>query len=418
MIQEAYELARKKYEGIGVDVEKAMDKLKSIPISVHCWQGDDVGGFERPNATLSGGGIQATGNYPGKARTIKELRQDLEKVFSLVPGSHRLALQASYGEFGSKFVDRNEIRPEHFQGWIDWAKKNNLKLDFNCTLFSHPKANEGFTLSSKNKDIRNFWIEHVRRCREISAEIGKQLGSACVHNIWIPDGIKDIPVDRAGYRLLLIDSLDKILEKKYSPEIMEDSVEGKLFGIGSESYVVGSHEFYLSYAVENNTLLTIDTGHFHQGENVADKISAILPFVNGIFLHISRGIRWDSDHVAILSDDLIQLMQEIVRNPDMDRVRIALDYFDASINRVGAYVIGIRAAQKALLFTLLEPWKVLRNYEEQGKNFQRLATLEELKTFPYGAVWDYFCYKNNVPVQNQWISEVEQYEQKIQLKRF
>ncbi len=411
------ELAKRRYDDFGVDVEQAIEKLHSIPISVHCWQGDDVGGFERPNATISGGGIQVTGHYPGKARTIKELRQDLEKVFSLVPGSHRVALHATYGEFGGKFVDRNEILPEHFQGWIDWAKQNNIKLDFNCTLFSHPKANDGFTLSSKNKDIRNFWIEHAKRCREISAEIGKQLRSACVHNIWIPDGMKDIPVDRATHRLLLIDSLDKILEKKYSPEIMEDSVEGKLFGIGSEACVVGSHEFYLAYAVEKGTLLTLDTGHYHPTESVADKISAILPFVKGLLIHISRGIRWDSDHVVILRDELMELMQEIARNPDMSRIRIALDYFDASINRIGAYVIGIRATQKALLYALLEPWKLLRNYEEQGKNFQRLANLEELKTLPYGAVWDYFCDKNKVPVGTKWISEVETYEKEVLSKR-
>ena len=417
LIQNSYDLAVKKYKEYNVDVEKVLNTLINIPISIHCWQGDDVGGFEKPDARISGGGIQATGNYPGKARSIEELRQDFEKVLSLVPGNHRIALHATYGDFGGKFVDRNEITPEYFQSWIDWAKKVDIKLDFNCTLFSHPKADAGFTLSSKSKDIREFWIEHVKRCREISAEMGKQLGDPCIHNIWIPDGMKDIPVDRAGHRLLLKESLDEILKKSFPESHLIDSLEGKLFGIGSESYVVGSHEFYLSYAITKNTLLTIDTGHFHPTESVGDKISAILPFVKGLLLHVSRGIRWDSDHVVIVSDDLIQLTEEIVRSRAMDKIRIGLDFFDASINRIGAYVIGIRATQKALLYALLQPLDFLLEYEENGQYFQRLALLEELKTLPFGAIWDYFYIKNNVSLGQDWIKETEKYEQEVLKKR-
>ncbi len=417
LIAKSYELAVKMYADLGVDTEKVIEKLKNIPISIHCWQGDDVGGFERPNAEIMGGGIQATGNFPGKARTASELRQDFEKALSVIPGNHRFALHASYGEFGGKMVDRDEITLEHFQGWIDWAKKTDLKLDFNCTLFSHPKAGDGFTLSNKSEEIRAFWIEHVKRCREISAEMGKQLGYQCIHNIWIPDGMKDIPVDRAGHRMLLKESLDTILEKEYPESHLLDSLEGKLFGIGSESYVVGSHEFYLSYAITNRTLLTIDTGHFHPTELVGDKISAILPFVKGLLIHVSRGVRWDSDHVVILSDDLIQLAEEIVRSRAMDRIHIALDFFDASINRVAAWVIGTRSTQKAILYALLQPWDILREYEEEGKYFQRLALLEELKTLPFGSVWDVFCFQNDVPVGKAWIKEIEQYEIDTLLKR-
>jgi len=414
-VEQAYAIARKQYENLGVDVDNVMKELVSIPISIHCWQADDVGGFERPDASISGGGIQATGSFPGKARNIAEARQDYEKVFSLIPGKHRLALHASYGEFGSKFVDRNEITPDHFQGWINWAKLNDIKLDMNSTLFSHPKANDGFTLSSKSKAIRSFWIEHVKRVRTISSEIGKELEDTCIHNIWIPDGMKDIPVDRATHRLLLKDSLDEILKQKHAN--MQDSLEGKLFGIGSESYVVGSHDFYLSYAISNGTLLTMDTGHYHPNESVADKISSIMPFVKGLLLHVSRGVHWDSDHVVILNDDLLQLMEEIVRSPSMNRIRLALDFFDASINRIGAYVSGIRSTQKALLYSLLQPRDLLLEYEESGQYFQRLALLEELKAMPFGAIWDYLCLKNNVLVGTAWIQEVEKYEQNILRKR-
>ncbi len=416
-IERAYEVASQKYTEFGVDTENVLNKLKEISLSIHCWQGDDVGGFEGSNASLSGGGIQATGNYPGKARTISELRKDLEKAFSLIPGNHRLNLHAIYGEFGGKFVERDEITPTFYQGWINWAKERGLFLDFNCSLFSHPKAEDGFTLSSKSKEIRDFWVEHVKRCREISAEMGKQLNDVCIHNIWIPDGSKDIPVDRTGHRSLLKESLDDILERRYSSSHMKDSLEGKLFGIGSEAFVVGSHEFYLSYAITKGTMLTLDTGHFHPTESVGDKISAVIPFLSGIFLHISRGIRWDSDHVVIADDNLIQLAEEIVRSKAMDRIHLGLDYFDASINRIAAWVIGARATQKSLLYALLQPLDMLLEYEEKGKYFQRMALLEEFKALPYGSVWDYFCLQNNVPSGINWIKDVELYENEILKKR-
>ncbi|MBY8985006.1 MAG: L-rhamnose isomerase [Candidatus Lokiarchaeota archaeon] len=416
-IEEAYALASKKYDDLGIDTDKLLDILLEIPISVNAWQGDDVGGFERPNAELSGGGIIATGNYPGKARNIQELQMDLEKALSLIPGNHRVNLHSFHGDFGGKFVERDKYTPEHFQRWIDWANERNLKLDLNSTLFSHSKANDGFTLSSKSNEIRQFWIDHVCRCREISVEIGKQLKSPCIHNIWIPDGLKDIPIDRKGYRELLKNSLDQILQKKYSSSAMKDTIEGKLFGIGSEAFVVGSHEFYLSYAIANQIMLTLDTGHFHPTESVGDKISAILPFIPELLIHISRGIRWDSDHVVILSDDLIQLTEEIVRSNAIDRINLGLDYFDASINRVGAWVIGTRAVQKGLLYAMLQPWAILKEYEEKGKYFQRLALLEELKSLPYGSVWDFLCLKNDVPVGISWIKEIEKYDERVLRKR-
>lgn len=417
-IQKLFSLASKKYEKLGINVENKLNELKKTSLSIHCWQGDDVGGFEVPGAELSGGGILATGNYPGKATNIHELQRDLEKVLSLIPGeNHRVNLQSSYGNFGKDFVERNKFIPDHFQGWIDWAKSNKVKIDFNSTLFSHPKADDGFTLSSKSKERREFWIEHVSRCREISAEIGKQLKDPCIHNIWIPDGFKDIPVDRMGYRQLLKESLDEIFHKKYSDSIMKDSLEGKLFGIGTEAFVVGSHDFYLSYAIANEKMLTIDTGHYHPTESVGDKISAILHFIPELMLHISRGLRWDSDHVVIASDELIQLCEEIIRSQVKERIHLALDYFDASINRIGAWVLGARAVQKGYLYALLQPIEILKEYEENGQYFQRLALLEELKTMPYGIIWDYFCFANNVPTGFDWINEIEKYEDYILKKR-
>ncbi len=416
-IVDAYSLASKKYDDLGVNIEKILNKLVEIPISIHAWQGDDVSGFERPNSKLNGGGIIATGNYPGKASNIKQLQMDLDTALSLIPGTHRVNLHSFHGDFGGKFVERNLYTPEYFQSWIEWAKERNLKLDMNSTLFSHPKADDGFTLSSKSNEIRQFWIEHVCRCREISAEIGKQLKSPCIHNIWIPDGFKDTPVDRKGYRELLKNSLDEILQEKYSTSLMKDTVEGKLFGIGSEAFVVGSHEFYLSYAITNQVMLTLDTGHFHPTESVGDKISSILPFIPELLIHISRGIRWDSDHVVILSDELIQLIEEIVRSDAMDRIHLGLDYFDASINRIGAWVIGTRGVQKALLCALIQPWQILKEFEENGQYFQRLAFLEELKTLPFGSVWDYFCLINNVPIGFSWINEIEKYEKEVLRKR-
>ncbi len=417
LIEKSYEMAKHRYSEFNVDTEQAIEKLNHISISLHCWQGDDVSGFEKPNAELSGGGLQVTGNYPGKARTIAELRMDLEKVYLLIPGKHRLNLHAIYGEFGGKQVDRDEIEIQHFQGWIDWAKKLDIKLDFNSTCFSHPKANDGFTISSKAKSVRDFWIEHVKRCREISAYIGRELKSPCIHNLWIPDGSKDSPADRWTHRALLKESLDKIYEIDYDPNEMKDSFESKLFGIGSESYVVGSHEFYLGYGISKGKMICLDLGHFHPTESIADKISAILQFSDELLLHVSRGVRWDSDHVVILNDEVKSVAEEIVRADALDRVHIALDFFDASMNRVGAYAIGTRATLKSFLIALLEPTEQLRSYEEEGNNFARLALMEELKTMPFGAVWDYYCLKKGVPFGGSWMEAVERYEQDILYKR-
>ena len=416
-IIETYEIAKERYSELGVDTAQVLKVLEKISLSIHCWQGDDVGGFEKPNSKVIGGGIMATGNYLGKATSISELQLDLAKVMSLTPGSHRVNLHAIYGDFGEEYVDRDKIEVKHFQTWIDWAKREGLGLDFNPTLFSHPKADSGFTLSSKSREIRNFWIEHVRKCREISVEIGKQLNDTVIHNIWIPDGMKDIPVDRLGYRVLLKDSLDKIFEQELDGNHIEDALEGKLFGLGSEAYVVGSHEFYLSYAVKNNLILNLDTGHFHPTESAADKISSILPFVKGILLHISRGVRWDSDHVVILNDDVIQIAEEIIRSRNLDKIKIALDFFDASINRLGAWIIGARSTLKSILYALLEPWELLKEYEEKGQYFQRLAYLEESKSLPFGAVWDYYCLDKKVPIGKDWIRDIEIYENEILKKR-
>ncbi|TFH22186.1 MAG: L-rhamnose isomerase, partial [Bacteroidia bacterium] len=390
---------------------------KEFEISLHCWQTDDVSGFETPDAVLGGGGIAVTGNYPGKARNMAEMRGDLEKVMSLLPGKQRLNLHASYGEFGGKFVDRNQIKTEHFQGWIDWAKEQEIALDFNCTCFSHPKADGGFTLSSKDEDIRSFWVEHVKRCRAIGAEMGKQLGRTCIHNIWIPDGSKDVPVDRFTHRALLKKSLDEIFEVEYPSDHLKDSIESKLFGIGAESMTVGSHDFYLAYAIKNNKLICLDNGHFHPTEQVGDKISACLQFVDELMLHVTRPVRWDSDHVVTFNEDVVLIAQEIIRSNALDRVHMGLDFFDASINRIGAYVVGTRAAQQAMLYALLEPLDVLRIYENDGKNFERLALLELMKSKPFGAVWDHFCLLEGVPVAEDYIAEVQAYEEEVLSKR-
>ena len=416
-IEKAYQLAKAQYAELGVDTKAVLAELDKIVISLHCWQTDDVGGFEKEGAELGGGGIQATGNFPGKARTIEQMRKDLDKVMSLLPGKQRLNLHASYGEFGGKLVDRDKIETKHYQGWINWAKKRKIGIDFNCTCFSHPLADDGFTLSSKNERIRKFWVEHTRRCRAISADMGKQLGTPTVHNIWIPDGSKDTPIDRNGLRRILKKSLDEIFAVKYPKKYLKDSVESKLFGIGSESMVVGSHDFYLGYAVKNNTMITLDNGHFHPTEQVGDKISSILQFVDELLLHLTRGVRWDSDHVATLNDEILLIAQEIVRARALNRVNIGLDYFDASLNRIGAYVVGARAVQQAFLYALLEPNKTLVKMEEQGKTFERLATLELLKSKPFGAVWDYYCMKNNVPVGQDYIDEIVKYEKDVLSKR-
>jgi L-rhamnose isomerase len=416
-IEEAYEQARERYAEIGVDTDRVVDELSCASISLHCWQGDDVSGFEKPDASLSGGGIQVTGNYPGKARNISELRADLKKAFSLIPGRHRLNLHAIYGEFGANVPDRDRIAPEHFSGWVEWAKEHGLKLDFNATLFSHPKADDGYTLSSRDADTRKFWIEHVKRAREISAYMGKELGSPCIHNLWIPDGEKDVPVDRFSPRERLLESLDEIYSVKHPHTQLKDAVESKLFGIGSESFVVGSHDFYMGYTVKNGMMICLDLGHFHPTESVADKISSVLQFSDELLLHVSRGVRWDSDHVVILNDEISSVMQEIVRCGALGRVHIALDYFDATLNRVGAWVTGSRSAMKGLLFALLEPSMRLRECEDAGRNFERLATLEELKTMPAGDVWNYFCLKSGVPAGMDWIEEVSAYGQEVASKR-
>lgn len=410
-IENAYKTAKERYAELGVDTEKAMKQLVKIPISLHCWQGDDVGGFEGGGG--AGGGCVATGAYPGKARTPEELRADLEKVYSLLPGKHRLNLHASYLEAGGKKVDRNEIQPKHYTGWVKWAKQQGIGMDFNQTLFSHPKAASGFTLSNYDKNIRNFWIEHSILCRKVAEYIGKELGSPCVTNLWAPDGFKDIPIDRKKSREIMKDSLDKVFAEKLNHKYQLDAVESKLFGIGVESCTVGSHEFYLGYAIKNGTLLTLDTGHYHPTEVVSDKISSVLCYIDELLLHVSRPVRWDSDHVVILDDELKAIAAEIVRGNFIERVHIGLDFFDASINRVAAWTIGTRCMIKALLIALLEPTDKLRKMETSDDYTSRLATLEELKTLPFGAVWDYYCLKNNVPVGMAWLEQVKRYEKEV-----
>lgn len=415
-IKRAFEEAKEQYASLGVDAAQAIEQLDKLSISIHCWQADDVSGFENPEGELTGG-IQATGNYPGKARTIDELKKDLEKVISLVPGKHRISLHATYGDFGGEFVDRDKIEPKHFQSWIDWAKEKGVKLDFNSTFFSHDKTNSGYTLSDFDPEIRRFWKEHLRRCRRIAAEIGRQQGDPCIHNIWIPDGEKDKTVSRYEHRKLLQESLDEVMAEKISTEYLKDCVECKLFGIGSESYVVGSHEFYMGYAVKNNMLLTLDAGHFHPTEIISDKLSSMLLFVPEITLHVSRPERWDSDHVVILTDELLAIAQEIVRSGQKDRIHMGLDYFDASINRIGAYVVGIRSAQKAMLQALLEPTDKLRDFEKQDRNFERMAYLEELKAMPWNALYNYYCQQQGAPVGDAYIKEIQEYEEQITSKR-
>ena len=411
-INEYYNIAKEKYAELGINTDEALIKLDSIPVSIQCWQGDDVSGFENPDGKLTGG-IQATGNYKGKARTPDELRKDLEKAFTLIPGKKRVNLHAIYLETNDEKVDRDEIGPEHFENWVSWAKKNNLGLDFNPTLFSHYKSSDGFTLSHPDKGIRDFWIEHVKRCRRISECFGKELGTPSIMNIWIPDGFKDIPADRLGPRERLKDSLDKALSEKIDRKYHLDAVESKVFGIGSESYVVGSHEFYMGYAIKNNLALCLDSGHFHPTETISNKISAISLFIDQILLHVSRPVRWDSDHVIILDDELVSIAKEIVRGNLLNRVHIGLDYFDASINRIAAWTIGTRNMLKALLIALLEPGDMLKKSEIEFDFTERLAMLEELKTYPWQAVWDYYCFISGVPVGMEWLKEVKTYENMV-----
>ena len=415
-IQAAYELARERYAALGVDTEKALTGLSQVAISLHCWQGDDVGGFETAGGEL-GGGLAATGNYPGKARTADELRSDLDVAYRLIPGQHRLNLHAIYAETGGKQVERTDLQPEHFAGWLDWAKANNHGLDFNPTCFSHPMAADGFTLASYDPAVRRFWIDHCIASRRIGESFGRVLGSPCVTNIWIPDGLKDTPVDRKTPRALLAQSLDAVFADKIDPRFNLDAVEGKLFGLGSEAYVVGSHEFYLGYAISRGVLLTLDSGHFHPTETIADKISAVMAYVPELLLHVSRGVRWDSDHVVTFNDDLQAIMQELVRGDFLGRTHIGLDYFDASINRVAAWVIGTRNALRALLLALLEPIDHLRSLEVAGDYTARLALLEELKGLPFGAVWDYHCLQAGVPVGVAYMDDIKAYETQTLLKR-
>ncbi len=409
----SYELAREQYATLGVDTEAAIDRLKNIPISIHCWQGDDVAGFENSDGTL-GSGLAVTGNYPGRARTADELRQDLEQALTLIPGNHRLNLHAIYLESDTP-VARDQIETKHFQGWIDWCKSQNLGLDFNPSCFSHPLADDDFTLSSPDAGKRQFWIDHCKASRLVANDMGAQLGSPAVTNIWVPDGYKDTPADRVAPRQRLKDALDEILTEPTPHNI--DAVESKLFGIGSEAYVTGSHEFYLGYAIQKQIALCLDAGHFHPTEMISEKISSCLLYVPELLLHVSRGVRWDSDHVVTFSDELQAIAREIVANNIEDRVHIGLDFFDASINRVAAWTIGVRNTLRALLLGLLEPTATLRQAELEGDYTTRLALQEELKTFPVGAVWDEYCRRQDTPVGPSWLTDIKGYEAAVLSKR-
>ncbi len=415
-LQATYALAQEQYAELGVDVERALERLAQIKISLHCWQGDDVGGFE-PDARPLDGGLAVTGNYPGKARTADELRSDLEAALSLIPGRHRLNLHASYAETGSAVVERDALEPAHFQRWIDWAGSQGLGLDFNPTFFAHPKAADGFTLAHADPQIRQFWIDHGIACRRIGASMGQALGTPCVTNVWIPDGMKDTPIDRKGPRERLAAALDEVFAERLDPAYNLDAVECKLFGIGSESYVVGSHEFYLGYAISRDKVLCLDAGHFHPTEVVSDKISAVMNWVERLLLHVSRGVRWDSDHVVTLTDELQAIAQEIVRGDYLQRVHIGLDFFDASINRIAAWVVGARCLLKALLMALLEPIDALRRAERQEDYTARLAMLEAAKTLPMGAVWNEYCVRSGVPPSGGWLDEVRRFERDVLAQR-
>ena len=413
LIEKSYAVARERYAEIGVDTEKALAALQNIPLSLHCWQADDVTGFENRGSDLTGG-IQATGNYPGKARDIDELRSDILAAKSMIPGTHRLNLHAIYGEFGDEQVDRNEIEPRHFAGWLAWGRANGMKLDFNSTSFSHPLSGD-LSLANPDPAIREFWIEHTKRCRAVAEEMGRAQDDPSIMNVWVHDGSKDLTVNRMKYRELLRDSLDRIFETEYGH--MKDCIESKVFGIGLESYTVGSNDFCIGYAVSRNKIVTLDTGHFHPTESVADKLSSLLLYTPEVMLHVSRPVRWDSDHVTILNDETLELCKEIVRCDALDRVHIGLDYFDASINRIGAYVVGSRATQKCMMQALLEPLAKLRGYEAAGRGFERLALLEESKSLPWNAVWDMFCLRNDVPVGEEFIARVQKYEREVTSKR-
>lgn len=414
-IDQAWELAKQRFNAVGVDVENALKTMERLPVSMHCWQGDDVAGFENPEGSLTGG-IQATGNYPGKARNAAELRADLEMALTLIPGPKRLNLHAIYLESDTP-VARNKIEPRHFANWVEWAKKHHLGLDFNPSCFSHPLSADGFTLSSANPETRQFWIEHCQASRRISAYFGEQLGTPSVMNIWIPDGMKDTPIDRLAPRQRLASALDEIIAEKLNPAHHIDAVESKLFGIGAESYTVGSNEFYLGYAASRQTALCLDAGHFHPTEVISDKISSAMLYVPRLLLHVSRPVRWDSDHVVLLDDETQAIASEIVRHNLFNRVHIGLDFFDASINRIAAWVIGTRNMKKALLRALLEPTNHLRNLEESGDYTARLALLEEQKSLPWQAIWEMYCQRNDVPVDASWLKAVREYEEQILSQR-
>lgn len=411
-IEQTYRLAKDRYAALGVDTDAALARLRTVPISMHCWQGDDVAGFEA-QGDMTGSGLQVTGGHPGRARTPDELRADLEAALRLIPGSHRVNLHAIYAETAGRRVERDALTAEHFATWIDWARARGLGLDFNGTFFAHSLAQDGLTLSHPDESIRQFWVRHGMACREIGEAMGRALGTPSVVNVWIPDGSKDLPIDRRGPRERLRASLDAVFAAPKDKRYLLDAVECKLFGIGSESYVVGSHEFYLGYAVQHGTLLCLDAGHFHPTETIADKVSSILLYVDELLLHVSRGVRWDSDHVVVLNDDLRALAEELVRGQALSRTHIGLDYFDASINRVAAWVIGMRAMLKALLIAMLEPTAQLRDMEDAGDFAGRLAMLEELKSMPFAAVWDYYCLQQDVPVGATWIEDIRHYERAV-----
>ena len=413
--EKAYALAKEQYAKIGVDTDAVLDRLQKIVISMHCWQGDDVNGFLFQDIELSGG-IQTTGNYPGKARTADELRADIEKAMSLIPGRQKLNLHAIYADTDEK-VDLDELEPRHFEKWVEWAKKVGTGLDFNPTCFSHPMADSGYTISSADQKVRDFWIRHCKQSRKIAAYFGKELGETCVTNFWFPDGSKDVPVDKEGPRARMMTALDEVFEEQYDEAYTKDALESKVFGIGAESYTVGSNEFAFGYAVSRNKLYCLDAGHFHPTEVISDKIPAVLLFTKNLLLHVSRPVRWDSDHVVVMDDELLAIAQNLVRTNLVDRTYIGLDFFDASINRIAAWVIGTRNMQKALLRALLEPTADLMRLELDGDNTARLALTEEYKTYPFGAVWDYFCEKNGVPVGAAWLDEVRAYEKEVLSKR-
>ncbi|WP_088810630.1 MULTISPECIES: L-rhamnose isomerase [Listeria] len=414
-VEKRYESAKSRYAAIGVDTEAALRKLQEIKISMHCWQGDDVKGFLNPGGELTGG-IMATGNYPGVATTPNELRADLEKAFSLIPGKHKVNLHAMYVDTDEK-VDLDEIEPKHFEGWVNWAKEHGLGLDFNPTFFSHPMFKDNYTLASPDQTVRDFWIEHGKRSRKISEYFGRELGQTSINNFWVPDGMKDNPIDRLTPRKRLMEALDEVFAEKLDENFTQESVESKLFGLGAEAYTVGSHEFYMGYGLTRDKLICLDAGHFHPTEVISNKLSSLALFSKGVMLHVSRPVRWDSDHVVLMDDELVEIGRELVRNDLLPITNIGLDFFDATINRVAAWVVGVRNTQKALLKALLEPTADLKKMELANDFTSRLVFTEELKDFPYGDVWNYFCEQNGVPVGLNWLTDVRDYEESTLLKR-